>query len=526
MSPGNRFLFVFMCLILVAGLVSMVLTAPTASSAGADIRVDYSTVVGTSPSAYGSNSFATDQDEAIWINRWNESGLGVIRLHLLQFYLEPQNDNSDPNSVAWENFPFDTPIPQPPDFTKTFTFSSVLNAMKEAGGTVQLNPVYLSPWLSSNEIPDPFRGYPGEAFCTYPPNDLDEYQEYIYAVLYYLVNVIEYPPERIMLDVVNEPDLACGADPVVSCFWDNWYMSDLVEVIHRSYDAIQAVDSRIRMVGLAECCGTSLTRDFMDNYNGAQYLSGLSYHRYVSFDFTPGIQRGNTLKTYGLPVYCNEYGSSAVRSDGVDGALWHAYALPLMWENEICPLQFPFSEGPWYADPFNSMGLMHDWTQAWTRKPAYWVYANFYGSFPGKELVSINAHQDLNVLAGRSSSETNAELVIWISNPSETSYSDSGFTIENFTVTDADVLVFDNLAGTTPVDSIHVSGNPLAFTYSIPSKSSFTFKITPASPAPPPADEGPSALAPGAWAGIGIGAALLIALVAWLLLHRRLLAGG
>ena len=34
------------------------------------------------------------------------------------------------------------------------------------------------------------------------------------------------------------------------------------------------------------------------------------------------------------------------------------------------------------------------------------------------------------------------------------------------------------------------------------------------------ADEGSSGLAPGAWAGIGIGLALLLALVAWLILRR------
>ncbi len=469
----------FLCSILAAsGLLPLALSPPTASSDDADVQVDYSVVIGTPPTAYGSNSIATDGDEAMWISRWNEAGLNMIRIQLPQYFFEPLNDNADPHSVAWENFLFDTPIPIPPDFTKTVTFADTFAAMKEAGVAIQLNPVYLSPWLTSNDIPDPFMGFPGEAFCTYPPSDLDEYQEYVYAVLHYLVNVIEFPPERIILDVVNEPDLACGADPVVPCFWDNWDMSDLVAVIARSHAAIQAVDSRIRMVGVAECCGTSIAVDLMDNYDGAQYLSGVTYHRYVYSDFTSGIQRGNTLKPYGLPVYCNEYGSFAVLSDGVDGALWHAYALPLMWENGICPLQFPFSETSYSADPYNSMGLMYDWTQGWTRKPAYWVYANFFGTFPGRELVSINANPGLNVLAGRNPAGTSADLAVWISNPSETSYADSSFTIQNFPATEADVLVFDNLTGTAPIDSMHISGDPLAFTYSVPSKSAFTFEIT------------------------------------------------
>jgi hypothetical protein len=263
------------------------------------------------------------------------------------------------------------------------------------------------------------------------------------------------------------------------------------------------------MVGLAECCGTSIVRDLMDNYNGAQYLSGLTYHRYVSSDFSSGIQRGNTLQPYGLPVYCNEYGSSSYMSDGVSGALWHAYTLPLMWSNKIGPLQFPFSENPYSSDPYNSMGLMFDWTQGWTRKPAYWVYANFYGNFPGKELVSVDADAGLDAMAARSTTGGGAELALWISNWSGTSYSNHGFSIENYPDVEARVLVFDNLSSRSPVDRIAVSGSPLTFSHSIPSNSSLTFKIVPR------ATRAPS-LGP-----LGIAGLLLVLLWSTLRLLRR-----
>jgi len=447
--------------------------------------VDYQNVVGDPPSAHGSNSFATDQDLALWISRWQEAGIGMIRIQLPQFFLEPTNDNADPDVIAWENFLFDTAIPIPPDFTRSITFSNVFDAMKQAGVSIQLNPVYLAGWLSSNPIPDPYMGFPGEAFATYPPNDLDEYQEYVFALLSYLVNVIEYPPERILLDVINEPDLGCGADPVVPCFWDDWSMSDIVAVVERSHAAIQAVDSRIRMVGLAECCGTSIVQSLMDSYNGAQYLSGLTYHRYVSSDFSSGISRGVALQTYGLPVYCNEYGSTSYLSDGVAGALWHAYALPLMWRNGISPLQFPFSENPYSSDPYNSMGLMLDWTQGWTRKPAYWVYANFYANFPGKELVSVSADAGLDALAARSTAGGGAEFALWISNWSGTSQPNHGFSIQNYPESEATVLVFDNASSTLPVDTVAAAGSPLTFSYSIPSNSSLTFVITSEPPTMP-----------------------------------------
>jgi len=449
-------------------------------NAGAAVTVDYSNVTGSSPAEYGTNGFATDGDEAMWISRWNEAGIKVIRVQLPQYFIEPVNDNADPHTTTLSNFLFETAIPVPPDYNKTITLATTFTAMKDAGVTIQLNPVYLSPWLTSNTVPPPFQGFPGDAYCSYPPNDLDEYEEYIYAVLYYLVNVIDYPPDRIMLDVINEPDLGCGADPVVPCFWYNHSMNDVAQVVYRSYDAIQAVDSRIRMVGLAECCDSFYTTNFMNNYDGADYLSGLTYHRYVSADFSSGISRGNTLKSYGLPVYCNEYGSSTYLSDGIPGAIWHAYALPLMWQNGISPLQFPFSELAYSMDPYNSMGLMYDWTATvpWERKPAYWVYANFCGNFGGKDLVSITADSGLNVLAGKTQSGMSTELALWISNSSVTSFTDLGFTIQNYSATDAQVQVLDNLTGTSYVDSFPISGDPLTFTYSIPSGASYTFRIT------------------------------------------------
>jgi len=68
---------------------------------------------------------------------------------------------------------------------------------------------------------------------------------------------------------------------------------------------------------------------------------------------------------------------------------------------------------------------------------------------------------------------------LWISNWSTTSYSNHGFSIENYPDAEARVLVFDNLSSRSPVDRITASGSPLSFSYSIPSNSSFTFKIMP-----------------------------------------------
>jgi hypothetical protein len=139
------------------------------------------------------------------------------------------------------------------------------------------------------------------------------------------------------------------------------------------------------------------------------------------------------------------------------------------------------------------MGLMFDWTGGWTRKPAYWVYTNFYGNFPGKELVSVAADAGLDALAARSTAGGSAEFALWISNWSGTALPDHGFSIQNYPAAEATVLVLDNLSGPSPVDAIAASGSPLSFSYSIPSNSSLTFVI--ASEAPSTPAVGPTGIA-------------------------------
>ena len=107
------------------------------------------------------------------------------------------------------------------------------------------------------------------------------------------------------------------------------------------------------------------------------------------------------------------------------------------------------------------------------------MYANFFGNFPGKELVSVSADAGLDVLAGRSSSGADAKLALWISNRDGPTYTDLSFSIESYPKPAAEVLVFDGLSGTSAVDSFQVSGSPLSFTYTVASDSVLAFKILP-----------------------------------------------
>ena len=157
-------------------------------------------------------------------------------------------------------------------------------------------------------------------------------------------------------------------------------MSDITDVTRVTYEVIQSVNAEIPLLGLGECCGTSIVRGLLDNYPEGAYLDGLSYHYYSPSGFNLGValNRAAALAPYNRPIYMNEYGSRQYRSEGVNGALWHSWALTTLWEAGIAPLQYPVSEWPMLGEPYNSMGIFTDWRGDWERKPAYWVYANFF----------------------------------------------------------------------------------------------------------------------------------------------------
>ena len=70
----------------------------------ADILIDYGNVTSQSPPFYGVNGWWTDQDAQLWIDRYKELNVNIVRLPILQFILEPQNDNDNPDNINWENF--------------------------------------------------------------------------------------------------------------------------------------------------------------------------------------------------------------------------------------------------------------------------------------------------------------------------------------------------------------------------------------------------------------------------------------
>ena len=441
---------------------------PIVISSAATVRVDYQAVIGPGPAEYGVNGWWTDQDADLWRTRYAQLAPAIVRLPAAQSMLEPRNDDSDPTHINRQGFLFDQPFPWQ---GRTITFRQWLSTLRDQDITAMLHVPYLAGWLSAN-------GDNG-LMSTYPPRDLAEYSEYLRALLSFAVDEVGYPPEHLILEPVNEPDLGCGQDPNVPCFWNNWQMADLVAVMRAADEAAAEVAPAIRIVGVSECCGTQLAESLMDSYGGSTLLDGFTYHRYVSGDdFSDGLTRGQRLAHYGKPVYLNEYGNTTHWSNGQPGALWHASVLPQIWAAGLNPIQFSMAEFPGSHEGYKQLGLFTDWQDGWKLKPAYWVYANFYRHLGGSQLVAAQGSARAMLLAGRRPATGQPSLAIWLTNVTA-DQSVLPIEIVGFPARTAHLQVYNNLQGDDPVASLELAGESLRFDFRLPAASSFCIVVQP-----------------------------------------------
>jgi hypothetical protein len=440
------------------------------------VVADFDAVVAPPPPAYGTNVWWTDQDAAQWTSRWAELGPAMVRVPVFHGIVEPANDNNDPAVIDWDGFRFDQTF-NVPTTMRTITYRAWLQALRDQPSLrVLIYFPYLAPWLSDNP---PLPGLPLE-LAPHPPNDLAEYREFVETVLRYLVETLGFAPERILVEAMNEPDLGCGADPVVACFWQNWSMDDIADVVRVTHKAIQTVDPDITLVGLSECSGTDVVRNLLDGYPEGAYLEGLSYHYYSpsGYDLNVALSRASALTPYDLPIYLDEYGSRQYLSDGVEGALWHSWALTTLWEASIAPLQYPIARFPFIGEPYSSMGLFENWHGDWTRKPSYWVHTNFFRTVGGGEVISHTAPSELDVLVVRQIVPDEVQATFWVVNRASQTLRDQPFVIHEFPTDNATLRVYDNLVGPTPTLTTTISGSPLVFTATLPAHSSRSFVLT------------------------------------------------
>lgn len=433
----------------------------------ADFKIDYAQVVSPAPPYYGTNGWWNDADADLYTRRYTELGGNIVRITAIQGLFEPENDNADPNVIAADGFFFDKPVSIG---DRSITLGLWLNALNRLDYTVMLNVPTLAYWLSKNDSP------PGTLTASYPPNDMAEYAEYITALLRFAIEQGGIPPERLILEPINEPDLGCGQDAAVSCFWENWTPEDVLETLDAAEGAARSVDQAIRVVGVAECCGTQFIDELLLNRGWQDRFDGLTYHKYVSSgNFDDGIQRGLHLIKYGKPVFINEYGNTHYWSNGLEGALWHAYTLPQIWSAGISPVQFSMSHFPGMHAGYNELGLFMDRNENYEIKPSYWVYVNFYNNFGGGEVVWSGTQRPVMLLASRKMLDGAPALAIWLVNKGQSGAANQSFAIAGLPEGMDSVRVIDSLRAPGPANlqepTTSYADGVLRFELSVPDQS-------------------------------------------------------
>jgi len=444
-------------------LVIAILTL-TSGPAIAQVTIDFTDVIGPGPQYYGSNLFWTNQDIDLIEDRIIKSNMNIMRLILSPFFIENPNDNGDPDTINWSGFHFDYEIPWG---EKTVSYATIFEKLKTLDIDIMVFVPYLSPWLSANNHSS------DDIYSTYPPNDYGEYGEFIYAVLYHMTNTVLIPPEKIILEPYNEPDLGCGQDPSVHCFWSNHSMHDTADTFITAYNAAKSVSPAIRVVGMAEWNDGSYITDFINNHNGLNYLDGITYHKYVdNYNISSLITMGTGfMEYYGLPVFANEYGSRTWGSEGTEGALWNSYTLTHLLKSGIQPLQHPFSGFPGLGQPYESMGLFYDWNNDWQIKEAFWVNSNILRFMKDTvTLKSVDGSQNLDIISGKRNEEIN--VVITNRDPIEKNVN---IRIDNLPPNYRQITVYDNFKENHTLDVYGISSN--SFDYVVPSRSSTTIIV-------------------------------------------------
>jgi hypothetical protein len=106
--------------------------------------------------------------------------------------------------------------------------------------------------------------------------------------------------------------------------------------------------------------------------------------------------------------------------------------------------------------------------------PSYWVFANMFRELGGGQIVYSEAPSNIAVVAARKVSDTEDRLALWVTNSTSDDY-ESTIQVSNFSEDIAEVLIYNNLVGDTPINTRTVYGNPLNLSINIPAGTSFLF---------------------------------------------------
>jgi hypothetical protein len=431
------------------------------------VTVHTGQVLNKSPEIYGLNGWWTDEDAGMWVQRYAELKPMFVRIPILAQIIEPKNDNRDPGRINQDGFAFAKPYPIPSENggVRHLTYAKWLAALRNLDLGVIVYMPYLPGWLSSGDDLG--------VISTYPPNDLAEYRELVRALLDYLLNDIGFPPEKVIFEPINEPDLRCRPGSTASCFWTHANQQDLLAVMRAASEEAHTANPAIRIAGLSICCNVGMLEEFLSRTADQPILDLLTYHAYISSNqFDQLTEIGQKISSQNLPVLIDEYGSTVYWSNGQEGALWHSIALTRLWPSGIWPVEFVMSEMPQMHSGFNELGLFTDWTEGWQPKPSYWIYANFYSMFPGRELLALDVSGDVWALAGIKQPE--GSIAIWLTHTDP--QANLQVTLDGWDG-DAKITILDNLTDGQVIEERLVTasdGNKLVFEWLVPTYCSIT----------------------------------------------------
>ncbi|TLS53651.1 hypothetical protein FE782_05100 [Paenibacillus antri] len=228
----------------------------------------------------------------------------ILRLWFQIDWMEPVNDNADPNVIDWSNLRTDSP--------KMQSVYKVLDFLKEQDIDVML----VAGWKMSEEVQDwlGFEGLPKPE--TSAPTDLDEWAEWVSATLQQLVVNRGYDNIRYVMSY-NEPNLADFETP--PGIDQKAYYAEMYRKIHERL-VTDGVRHLVKLAGPDESSGLDWTQyavdrmdDILDVYDGHAY--GYNYSSLGAW----ANDRLQHVRPTGKPLVITEFAAPGTKTTYQNG---------------------------------------------------------------------------------------------------------------------------------------------------------------------------------------------------------------
>ncbi|MBN2502535.1 MAG: hypothetical protein JXB38_17270 [Anaerolineales bacterium] len=426
------------------------------------------------PSYYGVEYAWVDQDTDLFVERIRTLGANVLRVQITQEYIEPVNDNADPN---FSEINFGLTIPLDPENGKTLTYQEMFTRLGQEFPEMVFQ---INMWLPARWNADTPGGYVGLG-GTFPPVDYAEHREFVRELFRWLVEDCDIAPARLSFAFVNEPNL----EPFFTGSQD-----DLLRMAIETRAALDAVSPEIGMFGLDEVHGTDWTAAFY-NAQPEGCCDGWAYHVYEAGQENLNdalLQRLDRLSVFG-PVWITEFASTEHGSPdgGMDfsteaAALHFSQTLAYLWPGGIDGvIHFRLADTYTSVLGWSGHGLFADSRgtnargDAYHLYPTYWVFANIYNHLGEGQLVAVENESGLELFAVRQGSATGDEVAVWVVNAGPQKAPVTFCMAAEYALA-GDVEILNNLEGSEPAD-IGTLDSAGCFPYTFPARSAYTLLV-------------------------------------------------